>query len=337
MLEAYTTLGFLAANTSRARLGTLVTAATYRYAGMLAKIVTTLDVLSGGRAWLGIGAGWNEEECRGLGIPFPPLAERFEQLEETIQICLQMWAGDERPYDGKLNHLERPLSSPNALTKPHPPIMIGGSGEKKTLRLVAKYAQACNLFPSPELGHKLDVLREHCEREGRNYDEIEKTAIFRFDVGPKGEKTGELIDQLGQLAETGDPDGDRRRAQRQPDHPAGDAAPSGRRAGVLTNLRWWPRRPLMPAMAIRPPRPAPAAPAGEGLVLLVNTSAGTASSRLASWLAAELPKATVIETDASQDLSAQLRRAAAGARILGVGAARPVEVFHTRSRAAMGR
>ena len=203
MLEAYTTLGFLAANTSRARLGTLVTAATYRYAGMLAKIVTTLDVLSGGRAWLGIGAGWNEEECRGLGIPFPPLAERFEQLEETIRICLQMWTGDERPYDGKLNHLERPLSSPNALTKPHPPIMIGGSGEKKTLRLVAKYAQACNLFPSPELRHKLDVLREHCEREGRNYDEIEKTAIYRFDVGPKGEKTGELIDQLGHLAELG--------------------------------------------------------------------------------------------------------------------------------------
>src|SRR5208283_2151813 len=183
--------------------GTLVTAAIYRYAGMLAKIVTTLDVLSGRRAWLGIGAGWNEEESRGLGIPFPPLAERFEQLEETIQICLQMWAGDERPYDGKLNHLERPLNSPNALTKPHPPIMIGGGGEKKTLRLVAKYAQACNLFPSPELGHKLDVLREHCEREGRNYDEIEKTAIFRFDVGPKGEKTGELIDQLGQLAEMG--------------------------------------------------------------------------------------------------------------------------------------
>lgn len=203
MLEAYTTLGFLAANTSRARLGTLVTAAIYRYAGVLAKIVTTLDVLSGGRAWLGIGAGWNEEESRGLGIPFPPLAERFEQLEETIQICLQMWAGDERPYDGKLNHLERPLGSPNALTKPHPPIMIGGSGEKKTLRLVAKYAQACNLFPSPELGHKLDVLREHCEREGRNYDEIDKTVIFRFDVGPKGEKTGGLIDQLGHLAEMG--------------------------------------------------------------------------------------------------------------------------------------
>ena len=203
MLEAYTALGFLAAHTSRARLGTLVTGAIYRYAGILAKTVTTLDVLSGGRAWLGIGAGWNEQESRGLGIRFPPMAERFEQLEETIQICLQMWAGDETPYHGKLNHLERPLNSPQALTKPHPPIMIGGGGEKKTLRLVAKYAQACNLFPGPELGRKLDVLREHCEREGRDYDEIEKTAIFRFDVGPKGEKAGEVIDQLGQLAETG--------------------------------------------------------------------------------------------------------------------------------------
>jgi F420-dependent oxidoreductase-like protein len=203
MLEAYTTLGFLAAHTSRARLGTLVTAAIYRYPGLLAKIITTLDVLSGGRAWLGIGAGWNEEECRGLGIPFPPLPERFEQLEEAIQICLQMWAGDESPYNGRLNHLERPLNSPQALTKPHPPIMIGGSGEKKTLRLVARYAQACNLFPSPELGHKLEVLREHCEREGRNYDEIEKTAIFPFDVGPKGENANLVIDQLGRLAEAG--------------------------------------------------------------------------------------------------------------------------------------
>jgi F420-dependent oxidoreductase-like protein len=203
MLEAYTTLGFLAAHTSRARLGTLVTGVIYRYPGVLGKIVTTLDVLSGGRAWLGIGAGWNEQESRGLGIPFPPLAERFEQLEEALQICLQMWAGDESPYHGKQFQLERPLNSPQALTKPHPPIMIGGGGEKKTLRLVAKYAQACNLFPNAELGHKLDVLREHCEREGRNYDEIEKTAIFRLDVGQKGEKAGELIDALGRLSEQG--------------------------------------------------------------------------------------------------------------------------------------
>ena len=203
MLEAYTALGFIAAHTSRARLGTLVTGVIYRYPGILAKIITTLDVLSGGRAWLGIGAGWNEEESRGLGIPFPPVAERFEQLEEALQICLQMWAGDESPYHGKQFHLERPLNSPQALTKPHPPIMIGGGGEKKTLRMVAKYAQACNLFGGPELGHKLDVLREHCEREGRDYDEIEKTAYYAFDVGEKGERTAEVIDELGRLSEQG--------------------------------------------------------------------------------------------------------------------------------------
>jgi F420-dependent oxidoreductase-like protein len=203
MLEAYTTLGYLAAHTSRAKLATLVTGAIYRYPGLLAKIVTTLDVLSGGRAWLGIGAGWNEEESRGLGFPFPPVAERFERLEETIQICLQMWSGDETPYRGKYYQLERPLNSPQALSKPHPPIMIGGSGEKKTLRLVARYAQACNLFPSPDLAHKLDVLREHCDREGRDYDEIEKTCYFLFDVGEKGEKAGAVVDQLGGLAELG--------------------------------------------------------------------------------------------------------------------------------------
>ena len=203
MLEAYATLGYLAANTSRAKLVTLVTGAIYRYPGILAKIVTTLDVLSGGRAWLGIGAGWNEEESRGLGIPFPPVAERFERLEETLQICLQMWSGDEKPYHGKHYQLERTLNSPQALTKPHPPIMIGGGGEKKTLRFVARYAQACNLFPGPDLAHKLDVLREHCEREGRDYDEIEKTCYFLYDVGPDGEKTAEVIDQLGQLAGMG--------------------------------------------------------------------------------------------------------------------------------------
>jgi F420-dependent oxidoreductase-like protein len=203
MLEAYTALGFVAAHTSRARLGTLVTGVHYRYPGILAKIITTLDVLSGGRAWLGIGAGWNEEESRGLGVPFPPVAERFEQLEEALQICLQMWAGDESPYDGKQIPLERPLNTPQALTKPHPPIMIGGGGEKKTLRLVAKYAQACNLFSSPDLGHKLDVLREHCEREGRDYDEIEKTAYYSFDVGEKGENSAKTIDDLGRLSEQG--------------------------------------------------------------------------------------------------------------------------------------
>jgi F420-dependent oxidoreductase-like protein len=203
MLEAYTTLGYLAACTSRAKLVTLVTGVVYRHPGILAKIVTTLDVLSGGRAWLGIGAAWNGEESRGLGIPFPPVAERFERLEETLQICLQMWRGDETPYRGQHYQLERPLNSPQALSQPHPPIMIGGSGEKKTLRFVARYAQACNLFPGPDLARKLDVLRAHCDTEGRDYDEIEKTCYFTFDPGEKGEKAAEMVDQLGNLAATG--------------------------------------------------------------------------------------------------------------------------------------
>jgi F420-dependent oxidoreductase-like protein len=203
MLEAYTTLGYLAGCTSRAKLLTLVTGAVYRSPGMLAKIVTTLDVLSGGRAWLGIGAAWNEEESSGLGIPFPPVAERFERMEETLQICLQMWRGDESPYHGRHYQLERPLNSPQALSSPHPPILIGGSGERKTLRLVARYAQACNLFPSPEVARKLDVLRAHCDAEGRDYDDITKTCYFIFDVGEKGEKAGEVVDQLGGLAEMG--------------------------------------------------------------------------------------------------------------------------------------
>jgi F420-dependent oxidoreductase-like protein len=203
MLEAYTTLGYLAGVTSRAKLINLVTGAVYRHPGILAKIVSTLDVLSGGRAWLGIGAAWNEEESRGLGIPFPPVAERFERLEETLQICLQMWRGDESPYHGAHYQLERPLSYPKAVSAPHPPIMIGGSGERKTLRFVARYAQACNLFPGPDLARKLDVLRAHCDAEGRDYDEIEKTCYFIFDVGAKGEQAGQVVDQLGNLAGLG--------------------------------------------------------------------------------------------------------------------------------------
>jgi F420-dependent oxidoreductase-like protein len=201
MLEAYTTLGYLAAATSRAKLLTLVTGTVYRHPGILAKIVTTLDVLSGGRAWLG--AAWNDEESRGLGIPFPPVAERFERLEETLQICLQMWRGDQSPYQGRHYQLERPINSPQSLSSPHPPILIGGSGERKTLRLVARYAQACNLFPGPDLARKLEVLRAHCDAEGRDYDEITKTCYFIFDVGEKGEKAAEVTDQLGKLAEMG--------------------------------------------------------------------------------------------------------------------------------------
>ena len=200
MLEAYTTLGYLAACTSRARLLTLVTGVVYRHPGILGKMVTTLDVLSGGRAWLGIGAAWNEEESRGLGIPFPPVAERFERLEETLQICLQMWRGDESPYQGRHYQLDRPLNHPAALTRPHPPIMIGGGGEKKTLRLVAQYADACNLFAGRDEARKLDVLRQHCEAVGRDYDAIYKTAYYWFDTS-KGPQR--IVDELGALAELG--------------------------------------------------------------------------------------------------------------------------------------
>jgi F420-dependent oxidoreductase-like protein len=203
MLEAYTTLGYIAARTSRVELVSWVTAVVYREPGMLAKIVSTLDVLSGGRAWLGIGAAWNEQEARGLGLPFPPTAERFERLEEALQICLQMWGPDDGPYEGKHYRLERTLNVPQPLQAPHPPILIGGGGEKKTLRLVAQYAQACNLFPSPELEHKLDVLRGHCEAVGRDYDDIEKTVMFTLDPGAKGEHVDGLLTELQRLAGLG--------------------------------------------------------------------------------------------------------------------------------------
>ncbi|HEU0242013.1 MAG TPA: LLM class F420-dependent oxidoreductase [Micromonosporaceae bacterium] len=200
MLEAYTTLGFLAAHTARAKLLTIVTGVHYRSAGLLAKTVTTLDVLSSGRAWLGIGAGWNEEESLGLGLGFPPVAQRFQQLEETLQICLQMWSGDETPYEGRHYQLRRPLNVPQALQRPHPPIMIGGGGERKTLRLVAKYADACNLFAMPQVGKKLDVLKRHCDDVGRDYDEILKTAYYRFDTSNGPEK---ILHDLRRLAGLG--------------------------------------------------------------------------------------------------------------------------------------
>jgi F420-dependent oxidoreductase-like protein len=179
MLEGYTTLGYLAGRTERMTLGLLVTGVMYRHPGLLAKIVTTLDVLSGGRARLGIGASWYEREQRGLGVPVVPVAERFERLEETLQICLQMWSDDNGPYKGRHYDLAETLNFPPPLSTPRPQIMIGGGGEKKTLRLVARYADACNLFGSnPEdVARKLDVLREHCEAEGRDYDSITKTVL----------------------------------------------------------------------------------------------------------------------------------------------------------------
>ncbi len=203
MLEAYTTLGWLAASTDRVTLLTVVTAVVYRDPGLVAKAVSTLDVLSGGRAMLGIGAAWNEAEARGLGLSFPPLAERYERLEEALRICLQMWSDDDGPFDGKHYHLERTLNSPQPLTRPRPRILVGGSGERKTLRLVARYADACNIRDSDELAHKLDVLRAHCAAEGRDYAEIEKTVQTRFDLGQRGEHVAQTIEHLHALAELG--------------------------------------------------------------------------------------------------------------------------------------
>jgi len=209
MLEGYSVLAYVAGMTSRIELGTMVTGVAYRHPGVLIKTVTTLDVLSGGRAWLGIGAAWNEIEARSLGIPFPPIGQRFDQLEETLRIALQMWAGDERPFSGKEFHLERPLNSPNSLRRPHPPILIGGGGERRTLRLVAQYGDACNLFAfDPRaVAHKLEVLRGHCEEVGRPFDEIEKTAMFRFNLSRNG--TGgsitprEAVERVHALGELG--------------------------------------------------------------------------------------------------------------------------------------
>jgi F420-dependent oxidoreductase-like protein len=203
MLEAYTALAFAAARTERIGLGAMVTGVTPRHPGVLVKTVTTLDVLSGGRAWLGIGAAWNEQESRGLGIPFPPLAERFERLEETLRIARRMWSGDERPFEGAHYRLERPLNSPNSLRRPHPPILIGGSGERKTLRLVARYGDACNLFEQAGLDtlrNKLEVLREHCAAEGRPYREIEKTTYGQLTGSESAEQ---LLERFGRLATAG--------------------------------------------------------------------------------------------------------------------------------------
>jgi F420-dependent oxidoreductase-like protein len=200
MLEAYSALGFIVAHTERALLHTLVTGVIYREPALLAKAVTTLDVLSGGRVGLGVGAAWNEDESRGLGFGFPPVTERFEKLEEAIRVCLQMWSGSEEPFDGEYYQLGRTLNSPQSLTRPHPYLMIGGSGEKKTLRLVAQYADACNIFASPEAARKLDVLRAHCDAVGRDYDEIEKTAIFAIDPTST---VDDIVATASGLAETG--------------------------------------------------------------------------------------------------------------------------------------
>jgi F420-dependent oxidoreductase-like protein len=202
MLEGYSVLNFVAAKTERLRLGLLVTGVTYRHPGLLAKTVTTLDVLSGGRAVLGLGAAWYEREHLALGVPFPPLAERFERLEEALQICEQMWSDNDGPYQGKHYQLAETICVPPPIQQPRPPILIGGAGEKKTLRLVAKYADACNLFAfgMDEVRHKLDVLRGHCDAEGRDYDAIEKTIIARVD--PSGDVSG-FLREMAQYAALG--------------------------------------------------------------------------------------------------------------------------------------
>ena len=203
MLEGYAALAFAAGVTKRITLGTLVTGVTYRHPGILVKTVTTLDVLSGGRAWLGVGAAWNEWEHRGLGVPFASTRERFERLEETLQIAQQMWAGDESPFEARHYHLERPLNSPAALSTPHPRILVGGIGEKKTLRLVAQYADACNVFDmGPDKVHaKYDVIRRHCEAVGRDYDDIEKTVLSRVDFGVESDES--IVDRVGRLRDIG--------------------------------------------------------------------------------------------------------------------------------------
>lgn len=203
MLEAYTTLGYLAAKTSAITLHTMVTAAVFRPPGLLAKAVTTLDVLSGGRAMLGLGAAWYEEEAAGLGLPFPSLGERMERVEEVVQVCLQMWSGSQEPFTGKHYQLGRTLNSPMPVSQPRPQIMIAGSGERKTLRMVAKYADSCNIYTGQDIPAKLRVLREHCEREGRDYDDIEKTSTMLFDVGADGGNAGDLLAQLRALHEDG--------------------------------------------------------------------------------------------------------------------------------------
>lgn len=210
MLEGYGVLSYLAAVTKKARLGTLVTGVHYRHPAFLIKQATNLDVLSGGRAYFGVGAGWYERESKGLGFPFPPVATRFEWLEETLQIAQRMWAKGQpkevKPYEGQHFQLAEPINSPQPLSKPHPPIMIGGMGEKKTLRMVAQYADACNLFArvgEDELRRKLDVLAGHCQALGRPYEEIERTTLGTVHLAPGEMSADDIIDRCQRLADVG--------------------------------------------------------------------------------------------------------------------------------------
>jgi F420-dependent oxidoreductase-like protein len=201
MMEGYTTLGFLAANTETIRLGLLVTGVTYRHPGLLAKTVATLDVLSGGRGQLGIGAAWYQREHEGLGVPFPSTAERFELLEEAIQVCFRMWSDEDGPFETKHFKLAETICNPHPISSPRPPVLIGGSGERKTLRLVAKYADACNLFSigPDEIARKLDILRGHCDTEGRDYNTITKTMLSRSNPAD----ADAVVDEMREYAKLG--------------------------------------------------------------------------------------------------------------------------------------
>ena len=205
MLEGWTALGYMAAHSKRATLGLMVGGVHYRQAALWAKAATTLDVLSGGRAYLGIGAAWNEEESHGLGFPMPPLGVRFEMLEETLQICHAMWQGErgtEAPFEGHHYQATRLLNSPQSISRPHPKILIGGGGEQKTLRLVARYADGCNIFGGPDqLRHKFEVLRQRCAEEGRPFEEIERTNLQSVDLGR--ESASQVVDRFGSVAEAG--------------------------------------------------------------------------------------------------------------------------------------
>jgi F420-dependent oxidoreductase-like protein len=211
MLEGWTTLGFMAAHSKRARLGLMVGGVHYRNPGLWIKAATTLDVLSGGRAWLGIGAAWNEDESRSLGFPFPPLGDRFEMLEETLRIAHEMWSGErgtEAAFAGRQFQAARLLNSPQSLSRPRVPIMVGGGGEKKTLRLVAQYADACNVFGSPEgIARKYAILAEHCAAVGRDPDEIERSTLQSVNPSTDGgrgtESAAQIVDRLGDLADAG--------------------------------------------------------------------------------------------------------------------------------------
>ncbi len=211
MLEGMTTLGFMAAHSTRARLGLMVGGVHYRDPGLWVKATTTLDVLSGGRAWLGIGAAWNEEESRALGFDFPPLGVRFEQLEDTLRLAHAMWTGDrgtETPLRGHHLDARRPLNSPQSISRPRVPIMVGGGGEKKTLRLVAQYADACNVFGSPEaIARKYAILDAHCAAVGRDPAEIERSTLQNVRLSPadhsRTETPSQVVDRLAELNDAG--------------------------------------------------------------------------------------------------------------------------------------